>query len=163
MGAKAREVDESTIMHKTKTAKIVGLVGTLLIGLVGCNAVLAQKPLTPESVTLAFYRWYIPIVDRGGDPFIKGKVTLRKYVTARLIKEIKQAKAQGFDDDKFIPSRQFDGEWVEHMTISGLEIEPPAATLILIFPGARSVVTLLKERGVWKIDGVKDADGPIRQ
>ena len=42
-------------------------------------------------VFLIVYRWYIHSINRHVDPFTKGRATLSKYVTLRLIQEIRKA------------------------------------------------------------------------
>ncbi|MGH8500327.1 MAG: hypothetical protein ACRERV_16190 [Methylococcales bacterium] len=57
------------------------LVGIWVIGLLGFYPVSAQRrlgPQTPENVDREFYKWYITAVDRGVDPFTKGRTTLKK-------------------------------------------------------------------------------------
>jgi hypothetical protein len=116
---------------------------------------------TPESVIKDFYKWYINAVEGGADPFKKGRATLQKYVTLRLIRQIERAESDGSDADAFLQTQEWDKAWANTAVVSKLSIKSTTATAIVTFDKEtnypRVLVTLVKEAGVWKIDRVKNA------
>jgi hypothetical protein len=111
----------------------------------------------PESVIKDFYSWYINAVENGPDPFKKGKATLQKYVTLRLIKQIERSDS---DADEFLQTQEWDAGWANSVKVSKLSVKGPTVTAVVTFGSGsypRVQVTLVKEAGVWKIDRVKDA------
>ena len=117
-------------------------------------------PNTPESVIKEFYKWYIIAVDANEDPMKKGKATLKKYVTLRLISQIAREEAKGLDADSFVMTQEWDKEWANNVTVSKLSVKAATATAIVTFGTEnypRVAVTLVKAAGIWKIDRVKDA------
>lgn len=141
---------------KKRLCLILGLF--LVLTVAGPMSVSAA---TPETVIKDFYKWYINAVEAGTDPFKKGRATLQKYVTLRLIKQIERAEANGSDSDAFLQSQDWDAAWANTVLVSKLIIKPTTATAIVTFDKAtnypRVQVTLVKEAGAWKIDRVKDA------
>src|SRR6267154_4048858 len=83
---------------------------------------------TPGAVVKNFYSWYIKAVDAGTDPFKKGRATLQKYVTLRLIKQIERSKT---DADAFLQSQEWDKAWAAAATFSNLRINGTTATAIV--------------------------------
>jgi Protein of unknown function (DUF3828) len=114
---------------------------------------------SPGAVIKNFYEWYMRAIDAGTDPFVKGRKTLLKYVTLRLVKQIERAEANGSDVDAFLFTQEFDATWGDKATVSYLRINGATGTAIVTFDATtnypRVRVTLAKEAGVWKIDGVK--------
>lgn len=130
---------------------------SLAIGL----SVAAQTPeKTPGAVIKNFYVWYIQAIDAGTDPFIKGRKTLLKYVTLRLVKQIEHAEAKGADVDVFLYTQEFDAAWADKATVNYLRLKGATGTAIVTFDATtnypRVRVALVKDAGVWKIDGVKN-------
>ena len=112
---------------------------------------------TPDSVIKDFYKWYINAVEDGPDPFKKGKITLKKYVTLRFIKQIER---DGKDYDEFLQTQEWDKEWANAVIVSKSSVKGATATAIVTFGTGnypRVAVTLVKAAGIWKIDRVKDA------
>lgn len=130
----------------------------LLLASVGPMQVAAA---TPETVIKDFYKWYINTVEAGIDPFKKGRPTLQRYVTLRLIRQIERAEANGSDADAFIQSQEWDAAWANSVLVSNLISKPAIVTAIVTFDKATSYprvqVTLVKDAGVWKIDRIKNA------
>jgi hypothetical protein len=116
---------------------------------------------SPGAVIKNFYEWYIRGIDAGTDPFVKGRKTLLKYVTLRLVKQIERAEARGADVDVFLYTQEFDATWADGANVSYVRVKGATATAIVTFDAAtnypRVRVTLVKEAGVWKIDGVKNS------
>ncbi|HEV7699536.1 MAG TPA: DUF3828 domain-containing protein [Pyrinomonadaceae bacterium] len=113
---------------------------------------------TPGAVIKNFYFWYINAVEAGTDPFKKGRTTLEKYVTLRLIKEIERSER---DADPFVQTQEWDKAWADTADFSGLRIKGKTATAIVTFDAAthypRVLMTLIKEGTTWKIDRVRNS------
>ena len=113
---------------------------------------------SPGAVIKNFYYWYINAVEAGTDPFKKGRATLQKYVTLRLIKQIEKSET---DADAFLQTQEWDKAWADNANVSNVRVKGATATAIVTFDAAtnypRVSVTLVKEAGVWKIDRVKNA------
>jgi len=116
------------------------------------------RETAPDKVIKEFYAWYIRAIDAGTDPFKKGRQTLQKYVTARLIELAEHSDA---DYDTFLYSQDWDIAWADTAAISDLRIKALTATAIVTFDGnlkyPRLALTLLKQAGAWKIDRVRNA------
>src|ERR1044071_333982 len=77
----------------------------LLIAAVPLGAQTAATPAkTPEAVIGEFYKWYIHAVLQNKDPLTRQRTVMRKYVTARLLREIdRMVKGpDGLDGDYFL-------------------------------------------------------------
>ena len=147
--------------HRSLQMKILTLAlgATLLIAVAGHNSAYAQAQ-TPESVLHEFYKWYIIAVDDGGDaqPHRKGRTTMTKYVTRRLLTQIARKKDPGADT--FVQTQEWNREWASNIKVSQLVVKGAVATAIVTFGSEtypRVAVTLAKAVGTWKIDRVKDA------
>jgi len=116
---------------------------------------------TPGAAIKNFYHWYINAIEAGTDPFTKGRPTLQKYVTLRLVKQIERAEANGADVDVFTYTQEFDAVWADKATVTNVRVNGASATAVVTFDAKtnypRVRVTLAKEAGVWKIDRVKNA------
>ncbi len=144
-------------MKKRTAALTLVLLMTLFSNL----AVNAQTGAgSPGAVIRNFYKWYIEAVDAGPDPFKQGKVTLKKYVTSRLIAQIARMEAKGLDADYFMQTQEWDGAWANNIDVPKLTVAGSTGSAIVTFGSdnyPRVVVTLVKAAGIWKIDRVKDA------
>jgi Protein of unknown function (DUF3828) len=116
---------------------------------------------SPENVVKDFYKWYITSVEAGTDPFKKGRTTLQKYVTLRLIRQIARAESDGSDADAFLQTQEWDKSWANTAAVSKLKITGATATAIVTFDATanypRALLTLVKQGEFWKIDRVKNA------
>lgn len=113
---------------------------------------------SPEAVIKAFYNGYIRSTGKGLDPFGKTS-TLKKHLTARLIKKQITAHEASMDADYFLQSQEYHAEWENNFNISEPVIKGATATAFVTFPDdyPRVKVTLRKAAGVWKIDDVQNA------
>lgn len=127
---------------------------------------------SPEVVLKEFYTWYIHADFLDINPFKgKARVTFKKYVTARFVREIdkndKLEPGEAFDADYFLqtqdplPYKDSDvkeAEWLKSMSVTKVVVRGSTATAIVIFlDGYPKVkVTLIKEGGVWKINNVRN-------
>jgi hypothetical protein len=113
---------------------------------------------TPGAVIKNFYYWYINAVEAGTDPFKKGRATLQKYVTLRLIKQIERSET---DADAFLQTQEWDKAWADNANVSNVRVNGATATAIVTFDATmnypRVSLTLVKEGDSWKIDRVKNA------
>jgi len=116
---------------------------------------------TPGAVIKNFYVWYINAIEAGTDPFKKGRATLQKYVTLRLIKQIERAETDGSEADAFLQTQDWDKAWAEAANVSNVRVNGARATAIVTFDTVtnypRVSLTLVKEAGAWKIDKVKNS------
>ena len=118
----------------------------------------APAQTTPEAVTNTFYNGYIRSFAKGVDPFGK-RSTLKKHLTARLIKEQVTAHEASQDADYFLQSKEYHAEWENNFNISEPVVKGATATAFVTFPDdhSRVKVTLRKAAGAWKIDRVENA------
>lgn len=125
------------------------------------NSFERQGGSSPGAVVKNFYEWYIRAIDAGTDPFAKGRKTLLKYVTLRFVKQIERAEASGADFDVFLYTQEFDSAWADNATVMSVRVKAATATAIVSFDATtnypRVKVTMVKNAGIWKIDGVKNA------
>lgn len=135
------------------------LTSTILV--MGLSVAAQTGEKSPGAVIKNFYQWYIRAIDAGTDPFVKGRKTLLKYVTPRLVKQIERAEANGEDVDVFTYTQEFDASWADKATVTNVRLKGAMATAIVTFDATtnypRVSVTLVKESGAWKIDKVKNA------
>lgn len=113
---------------------------------------------SPEAVIKAFYNGYIRSTGKGVDPFGQ-RSTLKRHLTARLIKEHVTAHEASQDADYFLQSPEYHAEWENNFNISKPVVKSGTATMFVTFPDdySRIKVTLRKAGGVWKIDDVQNA------
>ena len=89
---------------------------------------------------------------------------MKKYVTARLLKEIdRMVKGpDGLDGDYFIDAQDWDKEWEDNIVVSALAEQGTKASMNVQFKGpnmSRNVrVNLLQQQGTWKVDKVEELD-----
>lgn len=145
---------------KTRFLKLT-VCSILLFTFFGLSAVPSvSAQVAPEAIIKAFYNSYIRITGKGNDPFGK-KSTLKKHLTARLIKEQVAAYEASQDADYFLQSQQYSPEWENNFSVSKPLVKGTTATAIVTFPEGdprpRVKVTLKKEAGAWKIDRVQNA------
>ena len=132
----------------------------------------SQVSPDPEIVVKEFYEWYIHSVSHQIDPFKAGRATLKKYVTARFIREIdrkeKELESAGFDADYFLEAQKdypdspdFEDEWIKNISVSKVVVRGSSATASAGFGRggelAKERISLIKESGVWKINRVEHA------
>jgi hypothetical protein len=98
------------------------------------------------------------------DPFTNGRAELKRYATARLIREIDHARKgpDGLDGDYFVDAQDFDKDWGKNIDISKVEMKGDRATALVELKGnemgtRKLHVTLLQENGRWKVDKVVGA------
>jgi len=137
----------------SRLATVVFLICSAAMAATGSHA-----QTSPESVIKKFYNGYIRGTARGVDPLGK-KSTLRKYLTANIIKTQVDALEASEDADYFLQSQEYKAEWENSFTISNPAIKGATATAIVDFPGGypRVKVTLRKVAALWKIDRVENA------
>ena len=163
----------------------LALFSLLIVVLCGISVVAQRRTATPpvarspEIVLKEFYTWYIHADFHDIDPFKgKARVTLKKYVTARFIREMDKNEklvaesglesGEAFDADYFLqtqdplPDKDSDlkeTDWLKSMSVSKVAVRGSTATAIVTFLGGypKVKVSLIKEGAVWKINNVKDA------
>jgi hypothetical protein len=121
---------------------------------------------SPELVLREFYKWYIHTLRRNVDPLKSGKVTMRKYVSLRFMREMekneKLPEGEGFDADYFLQTQEYDSVTDKLIVISRVSVRGTIATAVVTLDDGypKVKVTLKQESGAWKIDNVKNAPDP---
>lgn len=105
----------------------------------------------PKTLTLAFYEYYVD-----GFPNINDEgPTFALHLTGRFFREASNAE----DYDPFLDAQDFDNTWKGNVSVSDAVIKGNKATVDVLLNGETFKwtrrVSLVKQRGVWKIDGVK--------
>ena len=121
----------------------------------------AQKP---EAMIREFYHWYVHALNQNKDPLTGERVVMRRYITARLIREIdRMAKGpDGLDGDYFIDAQDWDKDWEKNIAESKVVVKNTMATATVALTGEQMhrhlQLTLKQEAGAWKIDRIKGLD-----
>lgn len=137
------------------------LTSFLFISLV-FTGLLSAAGQPPDAVIRDFYKWYITTIDSGAEPTVKGRLTLKRYVTAGLLSRLdRESKVNGddADTDSILPTQEWDKTWANTVKVSQLTVKGTTATAIVTFGRAsypRLLVNLVQTAGTWKIDRVKD-------
>ena len=120
----------------------------------------ADQP--PDAVIREFYKWYITTIDSGAEPTVKGRLTLKRYVTVGLLSRLDRESKVNRDDadtDSVLPTQEWDKTWANTVKVSQLNVKGTTATAIVTFDSSnypRLLVTLVRIADTWKIDRVKD-------
>lgn len=135
-------------------------IAITLMAIISFAGTVRAAPQTPDSVIKDFYKWYITTIDSGVEPTVKGRPTLKRYITARLLKQVdREEKFDDADTDSILPTQEWDKTWANTVKVSKLVVKGMTATAVVTFRSEsypRLLVALVKETGVWKIDRVKD-------
>lgn len=122
---------------------------------------------TPEQVARNFYSWYVGALNRNqrARPLQQQRTTARKYVTARLLKEIndQMSSPEGINVDPFLDAQDWDNDWARNITTTKVKQDETDATVDVTLDGKqmpkhRLQVMFKREGGSWKIDSVKGMD-----
>ena len=114
-----------------------------------------QASVSPEEVVRQFYDWYLHA--HSPKPKRQNLAKFRKYVTQRFLR---QQMAPDADADLFLGDTQDPDEtWADNFSVSKAAIQGQRATVQVALNGSevkyKLRVTLRRENGAWKIDGVK--------
>ncbi len=148
-----------TAKYKMKPKIIFSYLAIVfLICLTAMAAPGVHAQTSPEGVIKSFYNGYIRATAKGVEPLGK-RSTLRKYLTANIIKKQVDAYEASQDADYFLQSQEYEAKWENAFTISKPVVKGAVATAVVDFPGGypRVKVTLRKAEGMWKIDRVQNA------
>lgn len=138
----------------------ITLFVVLVLGM--SSQTMAMQSNTPEGVIRGFYSWYIKVFQTNEFPLTSQPAKMKKYISTRFYNEAKRAYDKGeYDADYFISGQDADPKWATNMTISKVTKTASTASAIVFFDGTGSFdhklrITLVKEKGLWKIDRVKD-------
>ena len=117
---------------------------------------------SPERVVHDFYQWYVQALLQNREPLEKERAALRRSVSERLLKEIDRARKgpDGLDGDPFVDAQDFDREWSKNIIVAPAKITGSHATTTVELKGSemgtrKLQLTLVQERGGWKVDRVK--------
>lgn len=114
-----------------------------------------QASTSPEEVAQQFYDWYLHA--HFPEPKRQNLSRFRKYVTQRFLR---QQMAPDADADLFLgDTSDPDETWADNFRVSKAAIQGQRATVQVALNGSEAKyklrVTLRRENGAWKIDGVK--------
>jgi len=142
-----------------------GMVRVLAICLFFFSAsftlVTAQTRNTPESQTKDFYSWYLKAMAKGQDP-TKNKTVIKSYLSLRFSRWHYSKPGRKPNSDVFFNSRDWNAAWADNIEVTeAVYITDNNAALHVMLSAPpeefvmKLLVNLVKERGKWKIDGVK--------
>lgn len=141
------------------------LIISVLAPVVLCFATLSaraeEKAAAPERTIQEFYQWYVQTLVGGDDPMSKRRTELKRFATDRLIREIDGMRKgpDGLNGDYFLDAQDFDGEWGKNISVTNVTTKGTRATADVQLKSRemgekRLRVTLVQERGGWKLDKV---------
>lgn len=107
----------------------------------------------PKTLALAFYEFYVdgfPQIEDEGPAFAQ-------FLTSRFFKEASKAE----DYDPFLDAQDLDETWKGHVSAADPVINGDKATVDVLLNGKTFKwtmrVSLLMQKGVWKIDAISQA------
>jgi hypothetical protein len=124
---------------------------------------LAQSPATateaaPDIAAQEFYEWYLRLLVESKDPMHDEAAVLSKYVSGTLVKEIERKihSPDGMESDYFIRAQDYLDDWPSNVSVAAPHVNGATATVTVGLGAAkpsayRLTVTLVKEKGTWKI------------
>ncbi len=119
-----------------------------------------ERAAKPEAVIREFYAWYVKAVAANRDPFKDDSAQLKRYASARLIREVEKARKSGeLGADPFIQAQDFDKDWAKNIKVADAKISGESASAKVELNGAemgthKLNVTMRNEGGAWKVDKV---------
>lgn len=120
-----------------------------------------DQATTPERTIREFYQWYVQTLVGGDDPLSKRRSELKRFATARLMREIDGMRKgpDGLNGDYFLDAQDFDGEWGKNIDVANVAIQGTRATADVQLTsremGVKKLrITLLREQETWKVDKV---------
>jgi hypothetical protein len=137
----------------------------LLFAALGMLTASVSAASHPAETIRGFYRWYVNELIADRQP-IKDRAVMSRYISQRLWREIaeNEKKPMGLDYDPFVSAQDFDYLWAKNVVVSNVRTEQGKATAEVLLKGRtkdmqrRLVLTLVNERGNWKIDRVEARD-----
>ena len=114
----------------------------------------------PDAVIREFYAWYVSAVSANRDPFKDDSARLKRYATARFMREIDKArKGEEMGADPFLQAQDLDKAWARNIKVSEPKISGETATAKVELKGPemgthKLNVTMRNEGGAWKVDKV---------
>lgn len=118
----------------------------------------AQTSGSPEAVIKTFYNGYVRSTDKNAEPLGKNSPLVKHLAAQLTVKKIKAFERE-MSADYFLQSQEWSDEWENKFTVSKAVIKGATASAIVTFPDGypRVKVTLVKEKGEWKISNVQNA------
>lgn len=133
----------------------------LCIALFALHAGAAEQNSDPQTTSKNFYSWYLSALNKEESPIDEHDPVLNEYVTPQLLQKIYVLikSPDGMDDDYFLQDQDYSDSWIDHVSVSRFTIDGDTASVYVTLgndPEDRQLllVTLHRERGVWKIDDV---------
>jgi hypothetical protein len=125
----------------------------------------ASDAIAPTETIRNFYGWYLTQINANREPG-NARDLMRRYVTRRFLGEVEQDKKKdgGLGADPFIAAQDVDDLWAKNIFVSDVQIDGDRATAQVWLKGKtkemqrRLRVSLVNERGSWKVDRVEPRD-----
>jgi hypothetical protein len=145
-------------------SKVITSVLSLLLVCAAMRFASGAEPsaASPEQTIQQFYQWYVQSLVAENDPLTKRRAELKRFATDRLIREIDGMRKgpDGLDGDYFLDAQDFDREWGKNITVGKVAAKGTRATADVQLNsremGMKKLrVTLVQERGSWKVDKVE--------
>ncbi len=140
-----------------KIIKNVNALAACLLVLFALAFSAHAQTASPETVIKAFYNGYINEMNKKHEP--RKSSPIKKYLSAQLTAQKIKAFENKTEADYFFQSQEFFEDWENKFTVSTPAVKGITASAIVTFPGEypRVKVTLVKEKGEWKISAVQNA------
>ena len=140
--------------------RLIELLLIVLVGLPTSAVATANRPpsrTSPEDAVRQFYGWYLkanfPLPKRSNLPIF------RKYITQKFLKKAMDPEV---DSVLFIDAQDDDSTWANNFTVAAATVHGQTATTEVTLTGQKVHyklnITLRRENGLWKIDGVQGKD-----
>lgn len=119
----------------------------------------------PTETIRNFYGWYVTQLNANDEP-TKDRALMARYITRRFLDQVERDKKKegGLGSDPFIVAQDVDDLWAKNIFVSHVETQGDRATAQVWLKGKtkemerRIKVSLVNERGWWKIDSIEARD-----
>ena len=124
MGPRLSCLSPGSIFVRSPTATTI-----ICAGWISCCAAFS----TPDAVTKSFYTWYLQQIAGNHDPLTTRDPQLRTYVSAPLLREIRQrmASPEGLDADYFIQAQDYLDQWLGKIATSETHVRGATAMTVV--------------------------------
>jgi len=146
-------------IKKIKSFRLRRIAVCLVLIGISFSAAFGQTIKTPEERVESFYRWYLRSIIAGPDV---DKAVMLSHLSKRFGRWLYSKAGESRDYDPFTNGQDFNNAWADNIRIGKLTKRGTTATLDIVLAGAPGdnwdmplTVSLVKERGTWKIDRVK--------
>ena len=120
-----------------------------------------DEEITPETTVMTFYSWYLKWTNEKQNP-TKNMEATNYYLSARFSQWYYSKEGQNVNYNVFVDGQQWNDAWAKNIKVGEAAITGDKANLKLMLsappdgPVMTLQISLVKERGEWKIDAVKN-------